>query len=269
MRFGFETYTWQMSSDRYLGQIAHIVEVVSECGGEGIEPEVCMLGEHAEDPAKLKELLDSRGMCLAAICYIEDWRHAGETSEEAARAARVINYICRSPGSLLQLCPRSGKDRSHLRERQRNAIRCMNEVAGRAADRGIPCAVHASSPPGSVFRTQHEYGILLGELDPSLVGFVPDTGHIISGGMDPLEVIRTYRPRVRHVHFRDISASGEWAELGKGTAHFTAIVSYLAESGYEGWVIVDDESAPSVSDPDEATRRNASYVRDTLLPLVR
>jgi inosose dehydratase len=269
MRFGFEAYTWQVSPDSYVGRVDHIAGVVSECGGEGIELEVCMLGSYAEDPVKLERLLDSRGVSLAAICYVEDWLHDGETADEAARATWVTDYISRFPGSLLQLCPRSGRDRANLRERQQNAIRCLNDAAARAANKGVPCAVHPCSPAGSVFRTRDEYEALLTGLDSSVVGFVPDTGHILRGGMDPLETIRAYRPLVRHVHLRDASASGEWAGMGEGGVDFPAIVSHLAESGYEGWVIVDDESASSNSDPDGAARRNGAYVRDTLLPLAR
>lgn len=269
MRFGFEAYPWQMSSDSYIGRIDHVVNLVAECELEGIEPEVCMLGDYAKDPAMLKELLDSKGVCLAAICYVEDWLHEGETDDEAARAAGVIDYIGRFPGALLQLCPRSGRDRTNLQQRQRNAIGCINDVARRAADAGVACAVHPNSPPGSVFRTQDDYEALLCGLDSSVVGYVPDTGNIVSGGMNPLDTIRTYRSLVRHVHLKDVSALGSWAGLGNGILDFPAIISYLADTGYDGWVIVDDVSALANSDPDEAARRNAVYLRDKLLPLAR
>jgi len=54
MKSGFEAYAWQMSSDSCLGRIDHIINIVSECGGQGIEPEVCMLGDYVEDLVKLK-----------------------------------------------------------------------------------------------------------------------------------------------------------------------------------------------------------------------
>ena len=127
--------------------------------------------------------------------------------------------------------------------------------------------LHADSH--SVFRTQDDYEVLLSGLASSAAGFVPDTGNIASGGMDPLATIRTYRQMVRHVHLKDVSASGSWTGLGNGILDFSAIISYLADTGYDGWVIVDDVSALANSDPDEAARRNAVYLRDKLLPLVR
>lgn len=269
MRFGFEAYPWQISSDMYVGRIDHVVNLVSECELEGIEPEVCMLGNYAENPSELRGLLDSKNVRLAAICYVEDWLHEGETDDEATRAARVIDCIRQFPGALLQLCPRSGRDRTNVQRRQRNAIKCINDVARRAADKWIVCAVHPNSPPGSVFRTQEDYEILLSGLDSSVVGYTPDTGNIVSGGMDPMDTVRIYRSLVRHVHLKDVSASGSWAGLGNGILDFPAIISYLADTGYDGWVIVDDVSALANSDPDEAARRNAVYLRDKLLPLAR
>ncbi len=267
MNFGFTTYTWQVSSTHR--SLDHILDVVADCGGQGIESEVCTLGGYAGDPDKLKDLLTSRGVALAAVCYVEDWRHDSETDDESARAQHVIDYLSHFAGSLLQLCPRSGKDRRNLRERQQNAIRCINAVARRAADKGVHCVVHPNSPSGSVFRTRGEYEILLDGLDSSSVGFAPDTGHIVRGGMDPLEMMRAYRSLVTHVHFKDMSAEDEWAGIGDGIADFPTIVSYLAVTGYTGWVIAEDESALAESDPDEATHRNAAYIRDRLVPLTR
>ena len=45
MKFGFQAYTWQMSRSHHTRRMDHIVNLVSHCGGEGIEPEVCMLGD--------------------------------------------------------------------------------------------------------------------------------------------------------------------------------------------------------------------------------
>ena len=175
MRFGFEAYSWQTAANHYIGRLDHVIDVVSECRITGIEAEVCMLGPYAGEPTMLRAALDSRGMSLASVCYVEDWHGRGESDGEAARADWVIDYLDHFPGTLLQLCPRSGSDRGDLRERQRNAIRCMNDVSRRAAD-----------------------------------------------------------------------------------------VSFLAETGFDGWAIVDDESPLAHADPDEAARRDAAYVHGTL-----
>lgn len=51
-------------------------------------------------------------------------------------------------------------------------------------------------------------------LDPQYVSFGPDTGHIVRGGQDLLTCLRTHLPRITHLHFKDVTATGEWVGPG-------------------------------------------------------
>lgn len=260
MKWSFEAYTWQMADERYAGQVEHMLRLLSESGIEGFEPEVCMLGDFFHDASRLKDLLARCNVTLSSICYTEHWLHNGETDDEAQRAAEVIGFMRQFPGALLMLTQLSGTDRAGLRGRQESAIRCINDVARRAAEQGIACATHPNSPPGSLFRTREDYDLLLSSLDASCVGLALDTGHAIRGGMDPLGLIREYGPLVRHIHFNDVSAAGEWTGLGDGTTDIPGITAYLSATGYTGWLVVDDQSPLSMSDPDGSPRRSAAYI---------
>lgn len=150
--------------------------------------------------------------------------------------------------------PIPGKDRLNLRQRQANAIACVNAVASRAVDQGIVCSFHSNSPKGSVFRIQEDYRILLDSLDSRVVGFTPDTGHIAKGGMDVLDIFNSYRPLNKHVHFKDITASGEWTAMGAGVIDFPRIVTMLRDTGYAGWIMIEEESPDAEADPDSAIK---------------
>lgn len=269
MRIGYEAIAWQEASEQYMGRIDHVVGVLSKCGCEGVEPEVCMLGAFAEDPVRLKDLLDSSGVTLAAVCYPEHWRGDGETKEESSRADAIIRCLSEFPHALLQLCPRSGKDRSDLAERQQNAIKCINDVARRAADSGLVCAVHPNCPPGSAFRTSDDYSVLADGLNSDVVGLVGEVGNMIKGGMDPIEKLRQYRQLIRHVHCRDMTTAGAFCEMGRGVVDFLAIARHLKDSGYDGWLIIDDLSDASLVDPDGSAARNIHWVRDQMSLLNR
>jgi inosose dehydratase len=268
IRLGFQTYTWQMSYERYRDRLGHILDVMAAAGGAGCEPEVCMLGEFASAPARLREALDRRGLQLAALCLVADWRQAKETQTERVAADRTLDYLRFFPGTLLLLCQMPGKDQERRRERQRNALACINEVARRAANRGIASAFHPNSPPGSVFRTREDYDVMLEGLDASGVGFAPDSGHMLRGGMDPLATIESCRGLVKHLHFKDIAANGEWTKMGRGITDFSAIVAYLTKTGYDGWIMVEDESPEAERDPDAVTLANGKYLRDELGPVL-
>jgi inosose dehydratase len=266
MRFGCQTYTWLMSGEKYKGRVPHILRVARGAHFEGLEPEVVMLGA-LSDPAKMNEALAATGMQLGGVCLVEDWAHQQEAEMERARADQYIKFLTHFPGCMFVLCQMPGKDRRSLSERQQNLLSCVNAIALRAARNGVPCSYHPNSPEGSVFRTAEEYELLLNCLVPETIGFAADVGHIARGGMDPVAILRKYRERVNHVHFKDMCADGQWAGMGRGTIDFPQIVSDLHRSGFEGWVMIEDECAQAELDPDASTVVNGSYVRDVLSPL--
>ena len=268
IRMGCQFYTWQMSGEEYVGKLPHIFEVVSRAGFEGVEFETCMMGHYDADPSALKALLDERKLELGAVALARQWQEPDETEEERREADRLFDYLGHFDGVHLVLAQMPGDDRSDLRERQENAIACTNAVAARAANAGIVASFHPNSPEGSVFRIEEDYRILLDGLNARVVGFAPDAGHIANGGMDVLEVFRAYRPLIRHVHFKDIAADGRWAAMGAGVVDFPAIVAFLHETGYDGWIMVEEESAQAEQDPDGVTLTNGRYVAETLLPIV-
>jgi inosose dehydratase len=269
MRFGCQFYTWQMSGQRYVGQLPHLTQVIAGAGFAGIEPETGMLGAYYADPAALKDVLAQRGLALGALTLVPDWLGPVETELERAEAERVFNYLRAFPGTRLILVQMPGRDRSNLRQRQQNALACINAVAARAAERGIACSYHPNSPPGSVFRTLEDYQILLDGLDSRVISFAPDTGHVAKGGIDVLELFETYRSLIQHVHFKDMTAAGEWTAMGAGVIDFPRIVTRLRDTGYGGWIMVEEESAEAETDPDAATAQNGVYLRQALLPLVQ
>ncbi|GGG60666.1 sugar phosphate isomerase/epimerase family protein [Paenibacillus radicis (ex Gao et al. 2016)] len=265
MKFGFQTYTWQMSYEKHRDKLEHILDIVQQAGGAGVEPEVCMLGPYNDDPQALVNALEERGLKLGALCLALDWREAGETVEEKAEADRIIRFLKHFPGTLLTLVQLPGKDRSELALRQRNALLSINAVARRAYEAGIECAYHPNSPSGSIFRIEEDYRVLLDGIDSRYCGYAPDTGHIVKGGMDAETIFRTYRPLIRHVHFKDMNlVSGQWSALGQGSIDHKAIVRYLQETGYDGWVMVEEESQEAELQPDRVTLQNGIYVREEL-----
>ena len=83
-----------------------------------------------------------------------------------------------------------------------------------------------------------------------------------------IQTFETYRSLIVHVHFKDIAASGEWAAMGAGVIDFPRIVTMLQESGYTGWIMVEEESKAAESQPDSATLENGQYLQQALWPLV-
>ena len=263
--YGCQTYTWQMSYETYSKKMDHILDVIASSGEyRGIEPEVCMLGPYTYEPERFSEALALRKLELGALCLVCDWLQPRETDEEKREADRIIDYLKVFPGTLLALVQMPGEDRENLEERQKNCISCCRNIATRALNAGITTVFHPNSPEGSVFRVEDDYRLLLDSLDTSLVGFAPDAGHVAKGGMDVADIFRTYAGVIKHVHYKDMLADGTWAEMGKGSIDFLKIAEILTESGYSGWIMIEDESPRAEETPDEVTQENAEYLRRDL-----
>lgn len=267
IQYGCQFYTWQMSGEKYIGQMPHILDIVHQAGFAGIEPDIAIMGPYFDSADLMKELLDKESLQLGALCLVQDWRNPKENDEERRIADKLLDYLKNFPDTHLMLCPMPGSDRADLEERQQNAIACLNDLAKRAADRGIISSVHPNSPPGSVFRIEDDYKILMDGIDTTALGYCPDSGHILNGDMDVYAIFETYISLIKHAHLKDIDANGAWAPMGQGITDFPRLHKMLHKANYQGWVMIEEESSLAETDPDGATLLNGKYLAKTLLPL--
>lgn len=267
IKIACETYTWQMPGESYKGKLDHIMGIAQKAGFTGIEPETSFFGT-LSDPVMMKETLDKHQLELVALVHVEDWRHPKETEEERANADQWMAYLAHFPNTIYLPVQMPGKDRSYLKERQLNLLSCVNAIAERANDKGITCSYHPNSPEGSVFRTEEDYKILLNGLKSNWIGYTPDVGHIAKVDMDPLTIIKEYRSLVNLVHYKDMFADGRWAPTGEGIIDFKGITQYLKDSGYEGWIVMEDECDGAITDPDSVTMEDGKYIDAQIKPLL-
>jgi sugar phosphate isomerase/epimerase len=140
----------------------------------------------------------------------------------------------------------------------------------RTAESSVRCCraracVRCTTPIGGVFETESEIIDLLDTLGPDVIGFGPDTGHLVWAGADPVALIHRYADRVGGIHLKDcfpdyldpatregldyhqIGATRRlWAEPGRGVVDLDAIVAALP-ADYDGdyMIEVDVPSAES------------------------
>jgi inosose dehydratase len=96
-------------------------------------------------------------------------------------------------------------------------------------------------------------------LETSDIGLLADTGHLLLGGNDPIEAVRSWGPRVNYVHIKDVRLDvldgvirdgagaleawrrGIFCELGSGDVDLVGFFSALGENGYSGWIVVEQD----------------------------
>lgn len=121
-------------------------------------------------------------------------------------------------------------------------VRNANEIGKRLhEDYGIRLGYH---PEQGEIRTGL-FKRFLDETDDRYVYFLPDTGHVASGGYDPISICRTYRSRLIGVHLKDFSpkvTTGKGLKagnvpFGEGAVNLPGVIAELRSAGFTGHVM--------------------------------
>jgi inosose dehydratase len=112
-------------------------------------------------------------------------------------------------------------------------------------------------------------------LDSSDIALCLDTGHLVIGGTDPLELVRSAAERIAHVHLKDVCLPvastvrdtsyidavrrGLYAPLGDGDLDIAAMVDALEAAGYPGWYVLEQDAAlPGEPAPGDGPARDVA-----------
>lgn len=133
---------------------------------------------------------------------------------------------------------------------------------------------------GTVVQNPDEVERMMEHTDPRYVNLLYDTGHFAYCGADPLEMVKKYADRIRHVHLKDIRREvvervrrenlsflegvrqGAFTIPGDGCIEFEPIFQVLEENGYEGYMLVEAEQDPAKADPLEYAIRARKYIAE-------
>jgi inosose dehydratase len=135
----------------------------------------------------------------------------------------------------------------------------LETLGGEARDLGHQLAFHGHT--GTFVETPTELDRLAASTDPRLVHLCLDVGHCIVGGGDPVTALRRYGARVAHVHLKDVASeplaqlregtitgftealrARVFTELGSGVLDLAGVLDALADAGYEGWLMVEQDT---------------------------
>ncbi|BBZ03655.1 inosose dehydratase [Mycolicibacterium chitae] len=239
----------QLQPDRVLAEMRRAGLSATELGPDGFLP---------ADTDELTSLLDGFGLaCVGGFVpvVLHDADHdpvedlAGPLNSLAAAGAGVV-ILAAATGT-------AGYDsRPELDEAQwATVLSNLDRLSAAAAQRGIKAVLHPHV--GTMVENHAEVQrVLAGSGIPLCL----DTGHLLIGGTDPLELTRTAPDRIEHAHLKDVDAalcakvqSGEmtyteavaagiYVPLGAGDVDITGIVKLLEDNGYDGWYVMEQDS---------------------------
>ena len=70
------------------------------------------------------------------------------------------------------------------------------------------------------------------------------------------------KARANNYSFLDAVRYGSFTVPGDGDYDFTPVFDILAESGYEGWIVVEAEQDPAIANPFEYAVLARKYIRE-------
>jgi inosose dehydratase len=211
------------------------------------------------EPADIRARLDSRGLRLIGG-FLPVPMHVG-TQGDLDEAAAAIRTLAAAGSEVVVLAARSA-DGSYDRKVPLDdgdwgvLLATLREVQRIAADHGLIPTLHPH-----VGTAIEDRASVLRLLDGSDVLLCLDTGHLLIGGMEPLELVELAAERIAHVHLKDVRTSvaatvsaggssyidavraGLYTPLGDGDLDIAAIVRALEDAGYEGWYVLEQDSA--------------------------
>ena len=183
-------------------------------------------GYFPKDPARLQEEMDKRGFKVVAgtgwgiLHKAEAWadteksfRAIGET-----HAAVGAEYVVHLPPMFRDEKTGDYTDDKVLSTEAWNLYIKNADKLGRIMkeDYGLQMVLH---PHGdSHIETPDDIDRVFQATDPDYVGFCLDTGHIVYGGGDPMELCRKYPERISYVHIKAMDAGPGQAGPRRGLA---------------------------------------------------
>lgn len=246
-------------------------------------------GGFPADTAQVREELERASLALTgsfcAVAFHDPAAMAAGSARALERARQLVQL--RAPTLILSdaISPersawagrvdRPGAPRLDAAQARAMALR-VEEVALRVRDLGVQAVFHHHV--GSYVETLDEVQALLEATDPEVVGLCLDTGHLAYGGADPLQLLLAHADRVQYVHLKDVDRSklerfrqeGRsfpqalagviFPNLGQGMVDFAACLGRLAAVGYQGVIVVEQDTCDG--EPVDAARANRAFLRE-------
>ena len=267
LRIACQTYTWEMLGQNWAGTTDDILTAMSVAGYAGIEITDRMIGAYAGQPKAFATALKAHGLelvafaCASSSGFTED----GALASDLAMVEQALRFVAEFPGAVLSLGSATITGPGDRNGKFQAAATFYNSAGARGRQLGVPVAFHPSSHHNTLLGTPADYDRIMALTDPTLIGWVPDTGHILRQPHDMFDTIRTHLARVRYLHLKDVDEKGQWRMLGEGICDTKAVVGLVATApGFTGWLVLEEESETAARDPARAIQKNRKKIAELL-----
>ena len=287
VKLGIAPIGWTNDDMPDLGAENTFEQCVSEMALAGFTG--CEVGnKYPKDTKVLKKALDLRGMqiCNAWFSSFLITKPYEEVEADFIKHATFLKEMgAKVVGISEQSYSIQGTDKpifeaKYVMNDEEWDVFCkgLNKLGKTAKDMGIALTLHHHM--GTVVQTEAEIDRMMENTDPELFSLLFDSGHLAYCGEDYMSVLKKYAKRIKHVHLKDIRPDviakvkaehlsflqgvrmGTFTVPGDGAIDFAPIFDVLAETGYEGYVLVEAEQDPAIANPFEYALKARKYIAE-------
>jgi inosose dehydratase len=267
-----------MDAGRVLEEAASLGLPALESGPEGFLP---------KDPAEASRVLEGYGLGLVGGFVPVLLHRRGAREDTLASVERQAGFLAAAGADVLILAADAGGDGYEENVELDDAgwdelfegLLLAEEIGDRY---GLTVAVHPHF--GTAIERPHHVRRFLEGCE---TGLCLDTGHLVVGGDDSVEVAELAAGRVRVVHLKDVDRlladlvaagkvgfedavrRGVFKALGDGDVDIERVIWLLEESGYGGWYVLEqdimlDDEPERGKGPLEDVRKSLKFARGVL-----
>jgi inosose dehydratase len=245
------------SPEVVLGEMSELGLRGTELGPPGFLP---------DEPAALTDTLERHGLTLVGG-FVPLVLHEPELDQALEETRRAAQLMSQAGGRMLVLAAVQDVDWSAPRELSDHEwarlAAHLNAIEALAREEyGMAVSLHPHA--GTLIETAAQVRRAVGVVE---IGWCLDTGHLLIGGTDPVRFAREQGSRVNHVHLKDVDGSlaaevragrrsllsatkdGLFTALGRGDARIADVLEGLQGHGYEGWLVLEQDTAITGDEP--------------------
>jgi len=168
-----------------------------------------------------------------------------QRADTIAAAVNLATIMKKYGGRTIVIGPsgRVGGASYNFNEHKQNIVATLNDLGKAITDVGLIAALHQHT--GTAVETRDETYATMEAVDTRYVKFGPDIGQLQKGGVDPVEVVRTFLPVVQHMHFKDWVGGPSMAgycALGLGKVDLVGILDLVEGRKLGGMIMVELDS---------------------------
>ncbi len=247
----------QLPVERVLREMAGLGLTATEFGPEGFLP---------VDPAERAAVLSDLGM-TAVGGFVPLVLHDAARDPLPALRTELEAFVAAGAGVVVLSADSGLSGYDERVELDDTGWATLLTNLGRARDAAAEVGVLAVLHPhvGTLVESRADVDRVLTGSD---IGLCLDSGHLLIGGTDPVELARDHAARIRHVHLKDVDLptaqrvrdggityyegvqEGLYRPLGQGDVDVRALVGSLLDAGYDGWFVLEQDTVLQLQ-PDE------------------